>query len=375
MSQAPAPTRPAVPFVDLKRQHEELAAEILPAWERILRSAAFAGGPEVSAFEEEFAGYVGCAHAVGASSGTSALRLALTALGLEPGDEVITVPHTFIATTEAITQAGGKPVFVDVDPLTATIDPARVESAITPRTRILLPVHLYGQPAEMEPLMQLARRHGLSVLEDAAQAHGARYHGKRAGSLGHAAAFSFYPGKNLGACGEAGAVTTDDAHVARRVRMLRDHGQSEKYVHECEGTNARLDALQAAALRIKLRRLDGWNAARIRIAGRYAAGLEGSAVTTPRCAAGREHVYHLYVVRHPQRDRLREELGRAGIATGLHYPVPVHLQPAYSRLRLGPGSFPHAESWAAEGLSLPMFPGMSDEQIDHVCEALLASAG
>jgi len=373
MKQSPIAAREKIPFIDIVAQHDDLLPEILEAWERILRNGMFAGGPEVAAFEDEFASYLGCSETVGTGSGTSALRLALQALGIRPGDEVITVPHTFIATTEAITQAGGRPVFVDVEPHTGTMDPARVEAAITDRTKVLLPVHLYGQSADMNPLLELARKHGLKVLEDAAQSHGSRYHGRRTGTLGDAAAFSFYPGKNLGACGEAGAVATDDAQVARRIRMLRDHGQSEKYVHQVEGTNARMDGLQGAALRIKLRRLDGWNALRSAVARRYTARLRDSPAQVPEPAPGRDHVYHLYVVRHPRRDELRTRLGEAGIATGLHYPVPLHLQPAYRSLSLGRGAFPHAERWAAEGLSLPIFPGMTDGQVDRVCETLLAA--
>jgi len=366
----PAPATVKVPFLDLQTPHRELASEILPAWERILHQASFVGGEELRLFEAEFAAYVGAARAVGVANGTDALRLALLAMGLAPGDEVLTVPHTFIATTEAITQAGGRPVFVDVDPVTATMDVSKVEAAITPRTRVLLPVHLYGQMADMDPLLEIARKRNLMVLEDACQAHGATYGTRKAGSMGAAAAFSFYPGKNLGACGEAGAVTTNDPALAERVSQLRDHGQARKYEHDVEGYNARLDSLQAAALRVKLRRLDSWNEARRRAAARYAKALPGTGVEIPLEAAGRKHVYHLYVVRHPDRDRVQKALGEAGIGTGLHYPVPLHLQKAYARMGFGPGSFPVAERWAAHGLSLPMFPGLSDAQIDAVAGAL-----
>jgi dTDP-4-amino-4,6-dideoxygalactose transaminase len=364
-----------IPFVSLKHQHDGLTEEIASAWKRILGATAFVGGPEVEAFESEFARCHDSRHAVAVGSGTAALRLALLALGLRPGDEVITVPNTFIATTEAITQAGGRPVFVDVDPETATLDPSRLERAVTERTKIVLPVHLYGQPAEMDPILEIAAGAGLAVLEDAAQAHGAEYKGRKAGALGDAAAFSFYPSKNLGACGEAGAITTGRAEVASRARRLRDHGQAEKNVHETEGTNARLDALQAAALRIKLPRLQEWNEQRRRIAAIYDAGLRDAGVRIPVQAPGRRHVYHLYVIRHPERDRLRAALGEAGIGTGLHYPVPLHLQPAYAGMGHSAGDFPEAERWAAQGLSLPIFPGLAEEQAERVCRAIRQALG
>jgi dTDP-4-amino-4,6-dideoxygalactose transaminase len=367
----PTVTATPIPFLDLATPHRELAEEILPAWEKILKNAAFVGGPELAGFESEFAAYVGTSHSVGVASGTDAIRLALLAMGLQPGDEVVTVSHTFIATTEAITQAGGKVVFVDVDPVTATMDPGRLEAAIGPRTRVVLPVHLYGQPADMDPILEVARRRGLLVLEDACQAHGAEYHGRRAGSMGAAAAFSFYPGKNLGACGEAGAVTTNDADLASRIAQLRDHGQARKYHHDLEGYNGRLDSLQAAALRIKLRHLDRWNDARRLHAREYAERLSGSAVAIPEEVSGRKHVWHLYVVRHPERETIREALGAAGIGTGMHYPVPLHLQKPYASMGFGQGAFPVSERWAFQGLSLPMFPGLAESQIDRVCETLL----
>lgn len=367
MSKKIAESAPPVPFLDLRTPHRALAAEIVQQWREILDNAAFVGGPQLAGFEQEFAEYCQTTECVGVNSGTDALRLALLALGVRDGDEVITVPHTFIATTEAISQAGGRPVFVDVDPQTGTMDPGAVEAAVTPRTRVLLPVHLYGQPADMQPLIEIAQRRNVKLLEDAAQAHGAEYRGRRAGSMGAAAAFSFYPGKNLGACGEAGAVTTDDPELAARMRMLRDHGQPRKYHHDVEGYNARLDALQAAALRIKLRHLDAWNENRRRCARRYADGLAGSGVEIPHEAAGRRHVWHLYVVRHRERDALQEALGQAGVQTGLHYPVPLHLQRAYAELGYRAGDFPHSERWASEGLSLPIFPDMTDEQVDRVC--------
>ena len=373
MSRTTPPISAPVPFLDLATPHVELAGEILGAWEKILRQAAFVGGPELTAFEAEFARYTGTARAVGVASGTDALRFALLAMGLRPGDEVITVPHTFIATTEAITQAGGRPVFVDVDARTATLDPTKLEAAIGPRTRGVIPVHLYGQTADMDPILAIARRHGLWVLEDACQAHGARYGSRKAGTMGTAAAFSFYPGKNLGACGEAGAVTTDDAALADAIARLRDHGQSQKYHHAVEGYNGRLDAIQAAALRIKLPHLDGWNDARRRHAQTYAAQLAASGVEIPEQAPGREHVWHLYVIRHPERERIRTALAAAGIGTGLHYPVPLHLQAAYAALGHGPGAFEVSERWASHGLSLPMFPGLRDDQIERVCRAVRES--
>lgn len=373
MSRHPIPTpTDRLPFLDLKTPHRELSTEILAVWERILHEASFVGGPEVEGFEKEFAAFASAQHAVGVASGTAALRLALLALGLKPGDEVILPAHTFIATAEAVTQAGGRPVLVDVDGTSGTLAPERVEEAITPRSRVLLPVHLYGQPADMDPLCEIARRHGLRVLEDAAQAHGAEYHGRRAGSLADAAAFSFYPGKNLGACGEAGAVTTGDPEVAERVRQLRDHGQQRKYHHACEGTNSRLDALQAAALRIKLRHVETWNRQRRHTADLYRSGLASCDITLPQELADRRHVYHLYVVRHSDRDALQHGLDEAGISTGLHYPIPLHLQPAYSDLGHRAGDFPRAEHWASTGLSLPMFPGMSEAQVERVCHHVAA---
>ena len=363
-------TTTPIPFLDLKTPHRELADEILPVWKRILEGAGFIGGPEVAGFEEEFAKFTGTEHCVSVSSGTDALLLAMVAMGVGDGAEVITVPHTFIATTEAITQAGGKPVFVDVDHATGTMDPAKLEAAITPRTRLIVPVHLYGQPADMKPIGEIAERHGIPVLEDAAQAHGAEYHGAPAGSLGRGAAFSFYPGKNLGACGEAGAFVTRDKDLADRVRVLRDHGQPKKYHHDVEGYNARCDALQAAALRIKLRHLPRWNDQRREAAAAYRAGLAGSGVEIPAELQGRKHVYHLFVVRHPQRDEIQRALGEQQIHTGLHYPIPLHRQAAYAAMGLKDGDFPQSERWAYQGVSLPMFPGMTSEQVARVCEAI-----
>jgi dTDP-4-amino-4,6-dideoxygalactose transaminase len=361
---------PPIPFLDLKTPHRALSEEILAAWKRLLEDAAFIGGAEVDGFEREFAAFTESSCCVGMSNGTDALRLAAIGLGVQPGDEVITAAHTFIATTEAISQAGGRPVLVDVDPVTATLDPKALEAAITPHTRLIVPVHLYGQPADMDPILEIARGRSIPVLEDAAQAHGARYKGRAAGSIGDAACFSFYPGKNLGACGEAGAVTTGDAELEGRMRMLRDHGQVQKYQHDLEGWNARLDALQAAALRIKLRHLLAWNEQRREAARWYGELLEGSALRLPREAPDRLHVYHLYVVRHPERDRIQKALADAEIACGLHYPVPLHLQKAYAGLGHSEGDFPHSERWAFHGLSLPMFPSITREQVERVAAVL-----
>src|SRR3989454_1321648 len=308
-----------VPFLDLKAQHAALEAELTEAFQTIVRGAAFVGGPEVEAFEREFAAFCHADGAVGVGSGTDALRFAYLAMGIKPGDEVITVPNTFIATTEALTQAGASVRFVDVLPDTLLMDPTRLAAAITPRTVGIVPVHLYGTPVDMDPILDVARTHGLWVIEDAAQAHGAVYKGRRAGTMGAMAAFSFYPGKNLGACGEAGAVTSRDRGRLEFVRRLREHGQAQKYFHDVEGYNGRLDALQAAFLRIKLRRLDQWNQARRSIAARYLEHLSAASdVQIVAETAGSSSVYHLFVVRVPERDRVREFLQSRGISTGLH---------------------------------------------------------
>ena len=361
-----------VPFLDLKAQHAPLEEELTAAFRTIVRGAAFVGGPEVEAFEREFAAFCHVPGAVGVSSGTDALRFAYLAMGVKPGDEVITVPNSFIATTEALTQAGAAVRFVDVLPDTLLMDPTKLAAAITPRTVGIVPVHLYGTPADMDPIQEIARAHGLWVVEDAAQAQGAVYMGRRAGTMGAMAAFSFYPGKNLGACGEAGAVTSADAGRLEFVRKLREHGQAQKYYHDIEGYNGRLDALQAAFLRIKLRRLEQWNQARRSIAARYRARL--SEATDVRIVAetpGSRSVYHLFVVRVPERDRVREFLQSRGIATGLHYPLPLHQQVAYRHLRLGAGAFPVTERAAAQILSLPMYPEMRSDQVEYVCDTLL----
>jgi len=360
-----------VPFMDLKGMHRDLKQEIIAAWGEILDTAQFVGGPHVEAFEKEFADACNTRYAVAVHSGTDALRLANIALGVKPGDEVITVPNTFIATTEAITQAGAQPVFVDINPRTYNIDVTKIESAITPRTVGIVPVHLYGQPADMDPILQIAQKKNLWVLEDACQAHLAEYKGKRAGSLGHAAAFSFYPGKNLGACGEGGAVTTNDRDIAQKIRMLRDHGQNKKYYHDMEGYNARLAAIQCAALRIKLKHLPSWTGKRRKNAGIYTKYLEGIPdIETPFVPPWADPVWHLYVILVNNRDTVQSQLAGKGIATGLHYPIPLHMQNAYSNNHHNRGPYPVTESCAERLVSLPMFPELTGEQICHVVDSL-----
>lgn len=368
-----------VPFLDLKAHHDPLRAEFAAAIAEVIDNSAFAGGPYVAAFEQDFAAYCRCQHAVGVANGTDAIWLALVALGIGSGDEVITVPSTFLATAEAITQSGATPVFVDVDPRTYTLDPAGLEKALTPRTKAIIPVHLFGQTADMDPILGFARAHGLRVIEDAAQAHGAEYRGRRSGSMGDAASFSFYPGKNLGAMGEAGAVVTNDPELAEKIRVLRDHGQSRKYHHTVVGWNSRLDGIQAAVLRIKLRRLDNANDARRAHAARYDAAFASvEDVIAPLAADYARHVYHIYAIRVAERDEVMRRLAERGIGTAIHYPIPVHLQEAYAHLGYGPGDFPVAEAAAQEFLSLPMFPELTQAQvegtIDGVREAVAAGA-
>jgi dTDP-4-amino-4,6-dideoxygalactose transaminase len=366
---APA-AEPPVPFLDLKAQYAGIRDEVLEALTEVADSSTYVLGPKVAGFEEAFASYVGARHCVGVNSGTSALHLALIGAGVRDGDEVITVPMTFVATCWAISYTGATPVFVDIDPVTRTMDPSQVERRITRRTRAILPVHLYGQPADLAPLLELGRRRGIPVVEDAAQAHGARYRGHGAGALGLCGCFSFYPGKNLGAYGEAGAVVTDDDAVAARLRSLRDHAQGRRYHHGELGFNYRMDAFQGAVLGVKLRRLEAWTEARRRLAGRYNEGLADLPLGLPREAPDRRHVWHLYVALHPQRDRIRAALEARGILTGLHYPVPVHLQGAYAFLDHRAGDFPESERVARECFTLPLFPEMTDRQQDRVIEAL-----
>lgn len=358
-----------VPFIDLQTQYQTVAPEVAEAMSRVIASADFILGRELELFEQEFAAYCQARYAVGLDSGLSALELALRACGIGDGDEVITVAHTFIATVSAISFTGARPILVDVDRNTYLIDAARIEEAITPRTKAILPVHLYGQPAEMDAILTVARKHHLLVIEDACQAHGAYYREKRVGALGDVGCFSFYPGKNLGAYGDGGMLVTNDATLAERVRMLRNYGQREKYHHIFLAYNRRLDTLQAAVLRVKLPRLDDWNAARQRIARLYDERLKGiESLTIPAMADDRTHVYHLYVAQHPQRDDLLAYLREQGILAGLHYPIPVHLQPCYEQLGVKRGSLPITESVAARVLSLPIFPEMTSEQVDYVCE-------
>jgi dTDP-4-amino-4,6-dideoxygalactose transaminase len=359
-----------VAFVDLQAQYKHIKSEIDAAVARVIEGAAFVLGREVEAFEEAFAEYVGVRFCVGVGSGTAAIQLAVTACGVGAGDEVIVPANTFFATAEAVSTAGATPVFVDADPISYTIDATKIEAAITPRTRAIIPVHLYGQTADLDPVFEIAARHNLSVVEDAAQAHGAEYKGRKVGSLGRANCFSFYPGKNLGAYGEGGAVMTDDADVARRVRLLRDHGSEQKYLHEIVGYNSRLEAMQAAVLGVKLRHLDGWNELRRAHAAHYAHLLGDIArrgrLTLPSEMPYSRHVYHLYVVQTGGRDELQKGLSKAGVQTGIHYPVPVHLQPAYNSLAYKPGDLPEAERQAARVLSLPMYPELTEAQIEHV---------
>ncbi len=368
--EAAPPARLPVPFMDLKAQAASVRDEALAAFAGIFDSAGYILGPHVTDFETAFAAYCGVKHCVALNTGTSALHLALIGAGVGPGDEVITTPLTFVATTWAVSYVGATPVFVDVDPNTGLMDPALVERAVTPRTKAVLPVHLYGQPCDLAPLVQLATRHGLTLIEDAAQAHGATYRGKPVGGFGQAGCFSFYPGKNLGAAGEGGAVVTDDDELAARYRRLRDHAQPQRYLHTELGFNYRMDALQGAILGIKLKRLPGWTDRRRELAARYLERLADLPIDLPVVGPGRDPVWHLFVVRHPERDRLRAALEGAGVQTGLHYPVPVHLQPAYQHLGHPAGAFPVAERFARECLSLPLYPEMTARHQDAVTAAL-----
>ncbi|MDP2727907.1 MAG: DegT/DnrJ/EryC1/StrS family aminotransferase, partial [Dehalococcoidia bacterium] len=359
-----------VPLVNLKEQYETIKLEVLEAIHRVLDSAHFVQGSEVEALEDEFAAYCGARHAVAVASGTDALYLSLLALGLGPGQEVITVPHTFIATAAAIRHCGASLRFVDIDPDTYTMDPGLIERQITFRTRALLPVHLYGHPASMDKILEIAQRHALLVVEDAAQAHGARYRGQRVGTFGHVSCFSFYPGKNLGAYGDGGMVVTNEDEVAQKVRLLRDHGRDGKYRHVVEGYNSRLDALQAAILRVKLKHLDEWNARRRKRASSYGRLLDGLGLGLPKVDGEVEHVFHLYVVRVRHRQELQDYLAKADIETGIHYPIPLHLQPVYQDLGYQEGQFPETEAAAQEVLSLPMCPELTDEDLQRVAEAM-----
>ncbi|MDE3088780.1 MAG: DegT/DnrJ/EryC1/StrS family aminotransferase [Chloroflexota bacterium] len=359
-----------IPLVDLKAQYATIKPEIDAAMQRVVNNTSFILGKEVAEFEKNFAAFCHAQHCVGTDSGTAALHLALLILGVKAGDEVITTTHTFIATAEVISLIGAKPVLVDIDPRTYNIDPNQIEAAITPRTRAIIPVHLYGQPAEMDTILDIARRHNLRVIEDAAQAHGAEYRGKRAGSLGDVACFSFYPGKNLGAYGDAGALVTNDAALADHARMLRDHGRSEKYAHKLVGYGYRLDALQAAILGAKLPHLDAWNARRREIADYYTELLTNTDIITPYVPPHIQPVYHIYCIRHKNRDGLQKHLKARGIETGIHYPIPLHLQPVYQNLGYHAGDFPHTEKAASEILSLPMYPELTNVQAQQIVDAL-----
>jgi len=378
-----------IPFLDLKTQFREIEHEVLPMVKEAMENAAFIGGPQVSGFETEFAAFCDSKYGVGVNSGTDALRFALMAAGVGSGDEVITVPHTFIATTEAISQVGAKPVFVDIDPKTYNMDPNKLESylnkrfkenasglqppasSLKPRPKAVIPVHIYGQPADMDPILEIAKKKNLVVIEDACQAHGSLYKGKKAGSMGLVGCFSFYPGKNLGAYGEGGAVVTQSEDIANKIRMIRDHGQAKKYYHDMEGYNGRLDAIQAGVLRIKLRRLPAWNEARRRNAQYYNELLSMiKGVTVPKEADGCRHVYHLYVILVDDRDGLQKYLNEKGVGTGLHYPVPLHLQKAYAYKGYKEGDFPVTESVAKRLLSLPMFPELTKAQIEYVAQTI-----
>jgi dTDP-4-amino-4,6-dideoxygalactose transaminase len=359
-----------LPFVDLKAQHSTIAAEVEAAIQRVVTNADFILGGDVAAFEDEFATYCGAAHAVGLDSGMSALELGMRAMGIGPGDEVITPAGSFIASSSAISFTGATPIWVDVDSRTYNIDPELLEAAITKRTKAIMVVHLYGQPVDMDRVLEVANRHGLPVIEDACQSHGARYKGRRTGSLGTFGAFSFYPSKNLGAYGDAGALTTNDAGLAEKVRMMRNYGQRAKYDHVFLAWNRRLDTLQAAVLRVKLPHLDAWNESRRKLASLYDELLGGTTVTLPHVRGDVEHVFHLYVIRLDGRDQVLDELGKRGIGAGIHYPVPIHLQEAYRERGFGPGSFPVTEESAKRILSLPMYPEMTEADVRRVADAV-----
>lgn len=359
-----------IPLLDLRAQQLGVREELDAAVLEVLHSGDYVQGRRVAAFEAAFAAYCGSKEAVALNSGTSALHLALLAVGVRPGDEVITVPMTFVATVAAVRYVNATPVLVDVDPVTWTMDPAALERAITPRTRAILPVHLHGRLSDMDAILRIARRHGIPVVEDAAQAHGAERDGRRAGTFGDIGCFSFYPGKNLGACGEGGGIVTSLPELARAVRQLRDWGQEGRYNHVRHGFNFRMDEIQAAALEVKLRHLPHWTERRRAIAAEYDRNLVGSGVQAPARPRGLEHVYHVYAVRSAGRDGLRTRLDAAGVATGLHYPRPVHLQPAYADLGYPVGSLPCSERLAGEVLSLPIFPEMTGAQVQHVCDVI-----
>jgi dTDP-4-amino-4,6-dideoxygalactose transaminase len=360
-----------VPFLDLWLQHLPLMSELNLAIQDVIQSSAFAGGQFVTAFEEDFAAYCEAPYALGVGSGTEALWLSLVACGVGPGDEVITVPSTFMATAEAITQCGARPVFVDIDRNTYTMDPEALKKALTRNTKAIIPVHLFGQPADMDPIVKFANQQGLYLIEDACQAHGAEYKGRRVGSFGDTGCFSFYPGKNLGAFGEAGAIVTSSKELLEKIRILRDHGQVRKYFHSVIGWNCRMDGIQAAVLRVKLRQLETANRRRREHADHYDAGLQGlDGIITPSRTSWGHHVYHVYAIRVTNRDEAVKSLADQGIGTGIHYPVPVHLQEAYQGLGYQCGAFPIAERCAGEFLSLPMYPELTHSQVEQVIEGV-----
>jgi dTDP-4-amino-4,6-dideoxygalactose transaminase len=358
-----------IPFVDLTAQFRAHGAEWMRAAAAVAENGRFIGGPEVVAFEKEFARYSGCKFGVGTASGSDALRLALQAIDIGPGDEVATVSHTFVSTVDAIVHVGARPVFVDIDPATYTMDPKCLEDALGPKVKAVLPVHLYGQAADMDPLLETCESNGIPLVEDAAQAHGASFRGRRCGSMGALACFSFYPAKNLGAFGDGGMVTTNDEALADKVRMLRQYGTTtDKYRHERIGWNSRLDAIQAAVLRKKLPYLDGWNDSRRRLANRYRKHIdELHGVKAPIEGSGRRHVYHVFCIRTRGRDRLKKHLDGKGVETGIHYPLPVHLQPSYQRVKFRAGTLRETEKAARSILSLPLYPEMPPSDVDAVC--------
>lgn len=360
----------AVPFMDLKAQYHSLKDELDNAVLAVLGRGDFILGRDVGLLEEEFAKFCGTKHAIGVDTGLSAIELVLRALNIGAGDEVITVANTFIATVLGASASGAIPVLVDCDPDTYNIDPGKIEAAITEKTKAIIPVHLYGQPADMDPILEIAKKHNLYVLEDAAQAHGAYYKGQRAGSIGDAGTFSFYPAKNLGAYGDGGMIVTNNDDVAQTVRMYRNYGQSKKYHHDVKGTNCRLDTVQAAVLRVKLNHIDDWNGLRNQHAAYYTEQLSDTGFGLPVVAADTESVWHLYVIRTTQREALMEFMAERNISTGIHYPVPVHMHPAYSELNHLQGQFPNTEQYASEIVSLPMYPELTPELLDHVVKGL-----
>jgi len=364
-----------IPMVDLKRQYSSIKSEIDAAISRVLESTRFIGGDEVSSLEAEIADYVGSRYAVAAASGTDALRLSLMALGIGPGDEVITTPFTFVATAEVIALCGAKPVFVDIDPRTYCIDPSKIEAAVTERTKAIIPVHLFGHPADWDRIEPIAEKYGLALVEDAAQSIGARYKGRKTCSLGDFGCLSFFPSKNLGAYGDGGMVTTDDPGHAKLMKMISLHGTDRKYYHKVLGLNSRLDAIQAAILRVKLRYLDGWNGRRREIAALYNEHLKGLDVVLPFCQDGAVHVYHQYSIQVEGRDSVQEHLKKKGVASAIYYPVPLHLQEVFSYLGYGPGDFPVSEEVSRRIISLPMFPELTEDEVRYVAESVAEAVG